>query len=91
MRLNIYAVKSYKDKMYIGTMVQGRQKVISYKVHDKVATSEDEWYEVPDTHEPILEQAVFNRAQELLQRAAMYIICALLISGSQRINAQSTP
>ena len=54
-----------KNKVYIGTMVQGRQKVISYKVHDKIAVPENEWYEVANTHEPIIKQELFNIAQEL--------------------------
>jgi len=57
-----------QNKMYIGTMVQGRQKVISYKVHDKVAVPEKEWYVVPDMHEPIVDEVVFGKAQELQRR-----------------------
>lgn len=53
------------NEMYIGTMVQGKQKVISYKVHDKVAVPEDEWYRVPNTHEPIIDKELFDRVQEL--------------------------
>lgn len=57
-----------KNRMYIGTMVQGRQTVISYKVHDKVAVPEDEWYIVEGTHEPIIDRATFDMAQELQKR-----------------------
>lgn len=53
------------NEMYIGTMVQGKQKVISYKVHDKVAVPKDEWYRVPNTHEPIIDEELFDRVQEL--------------------------
>lgn len=53
------------NEMYVGTMVQGKQKVISYKVHDKVAVPEDEWYRVPNTHEPIIDRELFDRVQEL--------------------------
>ena len=53
------------NEMYIGTMVQGKQIVISYKVHDKVAVPEDEWYRVPNTHEPIIDKELFDRVQEL--------------------------
>lgn len=54
-----------KNKVYIGTMVQGRQRVISYKVHNAVRTSEEEWYQVENTHDPIIDQELFERAQEL--------------------------
>lgn len=57
-----------KNRMYIGTMVQGRQTVISYKVHDKVAVPENEWYVVEDTHEPVIDKDTFEKAQSLQKR-----------------------
>lgn len=56
------------NEMYIGTMVQGKQKVISYKVHDKVAVAKNEWYRVLDTHEPIIHKELFELAQEMQQK-----------------------
>ncbi|MCU6763311.1 Recombinase [uncultured Roseburia sp.] len=53
------------NEMYIGTMVQGKQKVISYKVHDKITIPEDKWYRVPNTHKPIISSELFHRVQEL--------------------------
>ena len=53
-----------KNKVYIGTMVQGRQRVISYKVHDMVSTPEDEWYQVEHTHDPVISPELFEKAQE---------------------------
>lgn len=32
------------NRMYIGDMVQGKQRVISYKVHKAIATPESEWF-----------------------------------------------
>ncbi|MBY7141771.1 recombinase family protein [Virgibacillus sp. NKC19-3] len=57
-----------KNPMYIGTMVQGKQRTISYKVHDKVQPSEDEWYVVENTHEPIIDKSIFDLAQNLMKR-----------------------
>lgn len=57
-----------KNQVYIGNMVQGRQKVISYKVHDRVAMPESCWYIVANTHEPIIEKETFQKAQDLQQR-----------------------
>lgn len=57
-----------KNKMYLGIMVQGKQTVISYKVHDKVAVPEEDWYMVPDTHEPIIEAELFQKAADLQTR-----------------------
>ena len=53
-----------KNKVYIGTMVQGRQRVISYKIHHAVKVPEEGWYQVEDTHAPIVSKALFQRAQE---------------------------
>lgn len=54
-----------KNQMYTGTMVQGKQTVINYKVHQKIAVPETDWYVVPNTHEPIIEQALFEKAARL--------------------------
>lgn len=56
------------NQMYIGNMVQGKQKVISYKVHDRVRTDEKDWYIVENTHEAIIDRATFDKAQLLHQR-----------------------
>lgn len=57
-----------KNQMYIGTMVQGRQMVVSYKVHNTVSVPEDEWYVVENTHEAIIDAELFAKAQELQKR-----------------------
>ena len=49
------------NEMYIGNMVQGKQKVISYKVHDIVKTDERDWYIVENTHEAIIDQETFEK------------------------------
>lgn len=56
------------NKMYIGTMVQGQQRVMSYKIHDKITPPEEEWFVVENTHEPIIEQSLFEKAQSLQKR-----------------------
>ena len=57
-----------KNKMYLGIMVQGKQTVISYKVHKRQAVPEEDWYMVPDTHEPIIEAELFQKAADLQTR-----------------------
>jgi len=56
------------NQTYLGHMVQGRQKVKSYKVHTIVRVPEEEWFVVHDTHEAIIDQATFDQAQSLLLR-----------------------
>ena len=60
--------KILTDQMYLGHMVQGKQKVKSYKVHTRVTVPESEWFVVKDTHESIIDQEIFDKAQELLSR-----------------------
>lgn len=57
-----------KNKMYLGIMVQGKQRVISYKVHERQAVPEEDWYVVPDTHEPVIEAGLFQKAADLQMR-----------------------
>lgn len=58
------------NEMYIGNMVQGKQKVISYKIHERVSTDEKDWYIVEGTHEAIIDKETFEKAQSLHQRDA---------------------
>lgn len=57
-----------KNRLYAGDMVQGRQRVKSYKVHTQEQVPESEWYIVEHTHTPIIERPIFERVQELLKR-----------------------
>ena len=57
-----------RDPLYIGVMRQGRQKVISYKVHKRAAVPEDEWYIVENVVPPIVSKEVFEAAQSLHQK-----------------------
>ena len=57
-----------KNRLYVGDMVQGRQRVKSYKIHTQEQVPENEWYIVQNTHEPIIERPIFEKVQELLKR-----------------------
>lgn len=56
------------NEIYTGTMVQGKQRVISYKVHKKISVPKEEWYRVENTHEAIIDPRVFAMAQELQEK-----------------------
>ncbi|MEG0314031.1 MAG: recombinase family protein [Erysipelotrichaceae bacterium] len=56
------------NEMYIGNMVQGRQRLKSYKVHDAICVPKEEWYIVENTHEAIIDKETFNKAQGLQKR-----------------------
>lgn len=56
------------NQMYLGHMVQGKQKVKSYKVHTRINIPQDEWCVVENTHEPIIDEKTFFAAQDLMNR-----------------------
>ncbi len=53
-----------QNRIYLGCMVQGKQKVISYKVHDRVVVPSERWFIKEDTHEPIVTKEMFDKAQD---------------------------
>lgn len=59
-----------RNQVYIGNMVQGRQAIISYKVHKRYDTDPEDWYVVENTHEPIIDRPLFDKAQSLIKRDA---------------------
>jgi len=56
------------NKMYIGTLVQGKNKTKSYKVQVSVPQPPDKWIEIENSHEAIVERGIFDMAQILLNR-----------------------
>lgn len=56
-----------QNPVYMGTMVQGRQEVVSYKIHEKRAVPSAGWYVVPGVHEAIVSPEDFERAQRMQQ------------------------
>lgn len=57
-----------QDPLYIGVMRQGRQKVISYKVHKRTEVPEDEWFIVENAVPAIIDKDTFQAAQALHKR-----------------------
>lgn len=57
-----------QDPLYIGVMRQGKQKVISYKVHKRISVPEDEWFVVENTVPAIIDKETFQAAQNLHRR-----------------------
>lgn len=56
--------RTLQNKMYIGTMVQGRQRMISYKVHQQIRVPEDEWVQIEHAHQAIVSDELFQLAEE---------------------------
>jgi DNA invertase Pin-like site-specific DNA recombinase len=65
---SVYVSGMLKNQMYVGDMVQGRYKIISYKVKKSVRMPEDEWIIVENTHEPIIDRDMFELVQKRLTK-----------------------
>ena len=57
-----------QNRMYVGDMVQGKNTTMSYKIKQCRAIPKDEWIIVEGTHEPIIEQETFDKAQALFNK-----------------------
>jgi ribosomal protein L37E len=58
------------DERYCGHMIQGKLKNISYKVKKAKFQEPEDWVIVRNTHEPIISEDLYNKAQILLVRPA---------------------
>ena len=57
-----------RNPLYTGTMVQGKNRMKSYKLHISETVPEDEWITVEQTHEAIILGELFDKAQALFAR-----------------------
>lgn len=55
------------NENYIGTLVQGKEEKVNYKVKKSVRKPEKEWTKVPKAHEAIIWQEDFEVVQDLLK------------------------
>ena len=53
------------NPVYGGTMVQGRQRVVSYKVHQTMSVPPEDWYVVEGTHQAIVSPDLLDRARAI--------------------------
>lgn len=73
-----------QNEIYIGNMVQGKNRTISYKVHVCRSVPKEEWYIVENTHEPIIDRKTFETAQMMLNRTSRslpFMGCVDIFSG----------
>ena len=57
-----------RDPLYAGVLRQGRQKVVSYKVHTRVSVPEEAWFLAEGAAPAVVDRALFQAAQELGRR-----------------------
>ena len=58
------------NEVYIGNLVQGKYGSISYKTRQCVPRPKDKWIKVEGTHEPIIDEALWNRVQKKVRTRA---------------------
>lgn len=60
------------NEVYIGTLIQGREKKISYKSKKTVIAPKEEWVVIQENHEPIISKEEFYQVQEILKLRRKY-------------------
>ena len=55
-----------QNEVYIGNMVQGKSRKISYKTRKCLHQPQKDWIVVRGTHEPLIEEETFDRVQRLI-------------------------
>lgn len=55
------------NEVYIGNMVQGRMKKINYKSKKNMRIPREQWKVIQNTHEPIIDQSTFLKANKMLE------------------------
>ena len=57
-----------KNQLYVGDMVQGKNKIKSYKLKVSVGIPQEDWIIVQNTHEAIIDRETFQKVQEIFER-----------------------
>ena len=60
--------KIIKNEVYLGRLVQGKTKKLSYKSKKKIDLPRELWITCENAHEPLVDIDTFNKAQEILER-----------------------
>ena len=60
-------IRILKDETYTGTLVQGRQGTVNYKVKDVVSRPRTEWARTEDAHEAIVQRQEYDVVQRLMR------------------------
>lgn len=56
------------DEVYIGNTVYGKQTKVSFKSKKVVRKPREEWKQVSETHEPIIDKELFDHVQQLITK-----------------------
>ena len=58
------------DVVYIGHLAQSRTTTPSYKNKKVIYLPKEQWIVCKNTHEPIIDMATWNKAQEVIENKA---------------------
>jgi DNA invertase Pin-like site-specific DNA recombinase len=83
-------IRMLADETYMGTLIQGKQSTPNYKLKERIAVPESEWYRTENAHEAIISKQDFELVQKLMRldtRTApdgdtVYPFSGMLICGS---------
>jgi len=78
-----------KNEIYIGNMVQGKEKTLNYKVKKRVKVNKENWIRVENTHPAIIPKEDFEIVKKLMlrdtrtapQKNNLYLFSGLLCCG----------
>ena len=82
-------IRILNDETYTGTLIQGRQGTLNYKIKDLIDRPETEWKRTENAHEAIITKQDYDLAQKIMRldtRTApggdkVYIFSGVLICG----------
>lgn len=57
-----------KNQVYIGNLVQGKRKALSFKSKQRIVTEPDDWIICEGTHEPLIDKQIWGEAQKAIQK-----------------------
>ena len=57
-----------RNETYLGTLIQGRERKVSYKSKRVTIAPESDWVVIKDNHPPIIDENVFHKVQKLIDR-----------------------
>ena len=94
-------IRILNDETYTGTLIQGRQSTLNYKIKDVITKPKAEWKRTENAHEAIIQKHDFDLAQKIMQldtrtapgSESVYLFSGILICGScgARMTRKSVP
>ena len=80
-------IRILKDETYTGTLLQGKQTTLNYKIKDKVNNPENEWERTENSHQAIISKSDYDLVQRIMNldtrsapnESGVYLFSGILI------------